>query len=80
MLFFLFLLASYYLISDFKTFIPLLVQDYLIEVIGRDMFGITQKLTYLLPVQNPVTFSALVSPSVLVVNDGSKLFRVSQKI
>ena len=57
-----------------QTFIPLLVQDYLIEVVGLDMFGMIQKLTYLLPVQNPVTFSATVSPSVLVVNDGSKFF------
>ena len=60
---------------DFTTFNPPLVHDYLIEVDGADMFN-TQKQTYILSVQNPVSFVATVTPAApVVVNDGTTISR-----
>ena len=53
------------------TFHPTLIQDYAIEVLATDLYNISQKLTYILPVQNPVYFTASVNPTNAVLNDGS---------
>ena len=54
------------------TFQPTIIQDYVIEVLAADLYNISKKLTYIMPVQNPVYFTALVNPKNAMLNDGSK--------
>ena len=65
-------IANSYLIGDSQTFRPSTAKDHLIQVTATDVYNITHTLSYILPVQNPVTIlSATVSPSRVVINDES---------
>ena len=65
-----FLLATSYLLADTVTFTPALTQPYELSCIAVDRFGVTETRSYILPVENPVAFTASVSPSGSVINYG----------
>jgi hypothetical protein len=52
------------------TFTPTLTQPYELSCVAVDKYGVTETRSYTLLVENPLTFTATVSPSGSVVNNG----------
>ena len=64
-------ISTSHLIGDSQTFTPTLVQDYAISVTAADSFT-TQSLSYVIRVQNPVSFTATLDSLTPVINNESK--------
>lgn len=60
------------MIGDSVTFVPNTPMIYNLTCLGTELTGAFDTRTYMLEVQNPVSFTASVGPSVKLVNNGSK--------
>ena len=67
-------LANSYLIGDSYLFTPTAPGSYVLTCVATDKYKVTETRSYTLTVQKAVSFTAIVNPSLPVVNDGSKIF------